>query len=341
MSSHTYEKKKDEPEEVDDVFINPEVIHSESSMTYNSSVPLETPIVSDDVDDDEQSEREDNSDNEEDPVESRKADADVTISMDENSKLVARSSVVCDYQLRGDFLHDLNLWEYTARVTKVRTVSSKKKSTLDAVEESDGAEDVFDDNSDDEDDESPPENFNSDHLFSSIEGSKWSSLHDALTDSHRLRPKVQFTNTHPDVATFHQVLSAPLACNIPVPSGASIPRQDQPNIYARYCRLMLLLFKLWSHANDLQADGQLWVDAFDVFQKSCSAQILKTMNNMQILHECRDSRDDHFAERRAHNHEVPRGHYRNQHDSDDFNDEENTQEAILEHMRSLECVASD
>ncbi|KAK0229868.1 hypothetical protein EDD85DRAFT_755761, partial [Armillaria nabsnona] len=57
----------------------------------------------------EQSEHEDNSDNEEDPVESRKADADVTISMDENGKLVVPSSVVCDYQLRGDFLHDLNL----------------------------------------------------------------------------------------------------------------------------------------------------------------------------------------------------------------------------------------
>ncbi|KAK0229869.1 hypothetical protein EDD85DRAFT_751548, partial [Armillaria nabsnona] len=74
--------------------------------------------------------------------------------------------------------------------------------------------------------------------------------------------------------------------------GASIPRRDRPNIYTRYCCLMLLLFKPWSHANDLRADGQSWVDTFDVFQKSCSAQILKTMNNMQILHECRDSRDD-------------------------------------------------
>ncbi|PBK96127.1 hypothetical protein ARMGADRAFT_1045257 [Armillaria gallica] len=74
--------KEDEPEEVDDVFINPEC--------------------------------EDNSDNEEDLLELRKADADVTISMDEKGKLVARLSVVCDYQLCGDFLHDLNLWEYTA-----------------------------------------------------------------------------------------------------------------------------------------------------------------------------------------------------------------------------------
>ncbi|PBK92434.1 hypothetical protein ARMGADRAFT_930141, partial [Armillaria gallica] len=79
---------------------------------------------------------------------------------------------------------------------------------------------------------------------------------------------------------------------IPVPSGVSIPRQDRDDVYPQYCRLMLILFKPWSHADDLRTQGQTWVDAFLEFRSSCTARIMSIMDNMQILHECRDSRDD-------------------------------------------------
>ncbi|PBK65644.1 hypothetical protein ARMSODRAFT_860094, partial [Armillaria solidipes] len=59
-----------------------------------------------------------------------------------------------------------------------------------------------------------------------------------------------------------------------------------------YCRLMLILFKPWRHASDLRADGQSWVDAFHAFREVCTERITFIMNNMQILHECWDSRDD-------------------------------------------------
>ncbi|KAK0460497.1 uncharacterized protein EV420DRAFT_1216961, partial [Desarmillaria tabescens] len=74
--------------------------------------------------------------------------------------------------------------------------------------------------------------------------------------------------------------------------GANIPHRDHPEVYAQYCRLVLLLFKPWSHASDLHANGQSWIDAFEWFQVKCPSSIVKMMNNMQILHECHNSRDD-------------------------------------------------
>lgn len=65
------------------------------------------------------------------------------------------------------------------------------------------------------------------------------------------------------------------------------------------------------------------------------------MDNMQILHECKDSQDDHFAQRRACRKEHTVSYHQNQHDTDDFTDEENTEEAILDHLRALDLIALD
>ncbi|TDL13846.1 hypothetical protein BD410DRAFT_734788, partial [Rickenella mellea] len=79
---------------------------------------------------------------------------------------------------------------------------------------------------------------------------------------------------------------------IPVPIGPAIPRRDRPDQRARYCRLMLMFFKPWRHASDLRCTHQSWEDAFTEFTGTCSPRFLKFMDNMQILHECKDSRDD-------------------------------------------------
>ncbi|KAK0436843.1 uncharacterized protein EV420DRAFT_1281066, partial [Desarmillaria tabescens] len=118
-----------------------------------------------------------------------------------------------------------------------------------------------------------------------------------LNDAHHLRPKTKFDESHPEHQTHHQVVCSPSRRKIPVPSGVSIPRRDHDNVYTRYCRLMLLLFKPWFHASDLRANGQTWINTFRQFHESCGTHIVSIMDNMQILHECRDSRDDHFAQR--------------------------------------------
>ncbi|KAJ7777685.1 hypothetical protein DFH07DRAFT_731297, partial [Mycena maculata] len=85
---------------------------------------------------------------------------------------------------------------------------------------------------------------------------------------------------------------APYDTLVPVPIGPAIPRRDKVDAYARYCRLMLIFFKPWRHANDLRTEGQSWEDAFNSFTLDCSVSVKNKLDNMQILYECRDSRDD-------------------------------------------------
>ena len=86
---------------------------------------------------------------------------------------------------------------------------------------------------------------------------------------------------------------------VPVPIGPSIPRRDKKDSYARYCRLMLILFKPWHEALDLKTTEQSWKEAYDIFLTHCPSHFKKNMDNMQILHECKDCRDDHFVHRHA------------------------------------------
>ncbi|KZV98825.1 hypothetical protein EXIGLDRAFT_587538, partial [Exidia glandulosa HHB12029] len=81
--------------------------------------------------------------------------------------------------------------------------------------------------------------------------------------------------------------------HVPVPIGPAIPRRDVVEHFPRYCRLMLTLFKPWRTAGDLRSSGQSWEHAFRDFQNTCRPEHLKIMDNMQVLHECKDSRDDH------------------------------------------------
>ncbi|KAJ3719272.1 hypothetical protein C8R42DRAFT_541055, partial [Lentinula raphanica] len=74
--------------------------------------------------------------------------------------------------------------------------------------------------------------------------------------------------------------------------GPGIPRRDRPEVYERYCRLMLILFKPWRAPSDLRLPGQAWSQEFDNFKTCCQPQITEYMCNMQLLHECKDSRDD-------------------------------------------------
>ncbi|KAJ7901464.1 hypothetical protein B0H13DRAFT_1621961 [Mycena leptocephala] len=125
--------------------------------------------------------------------------------------------------------------------------------------------------------------------------SKGSVMH----DDSRKRPRVPLQTGHEQAKTHIFCVCAPDDILIPVPIGPGIPRRDKEQLREKYCRLMPIFFKPWRHAVDLKDTHPSWECAFDEFIKTCSQSVLPKMNNMQILHECRDSRDDHFAERRS------------------------------------------
>ncbi|KAL1659067.1 hypothetical protein GGF50DRAFT_32280, partial [Schizophyllum commune] len=74
--------------------------------------------------------------------------------------------------------------------------------------------------------------------------------------------------------------------------GPALPRRDREPSAKRYYRLMLILFKPWRAASDLRDEGQTWEDAYNAFLRTCPDEYKRKMENMQLLHECRDSKDD-------------------------------------------------
>ncbi|KAJ6522573.1 hypothetical protein B0H19DRAFT_870244, partial [Mycena capillaripes] len=73
--------------------------------------------------------------------------------------------------------------------------------------------------------------------------------------------------------------------------GPAMPRRDVEELKEKHARLMLILFKPWRHASDLRTNGQSWQDSYLTFRNDCSSFVLKAIDNIQILHECKDSRD--------------------------------------------------
>ncbi|KAJ3966887.1 hypothetical protein EV361DRAFT_808265, partial [Lentinula raphanica] len=119
-----------------------------------------------------------------------------------------------------------------------------------------------------------------------------------MDDNGYRRPQFCFQPEHRQCDTHVLHLLKPGDRQIPVPIGPAIPRRDKPEVYQRYCRTMLMLFKPWRSASDLRFDNsQSWSTTFDDYKLTCSKVINDYMTNMQLLHECKDSRDDHFEQR--------------------------------------------
>ena len=103
---------------------------------------------------------------------------------------------------------------------------------------------------------------------------------------------------------------------------------------------MLILFKPWRYASDLRENNQKWEEAFELFQENCSDRVTKILDNMQILHECHDSGNDHFSQRRHRGHST-RLSQSNQHveSADDFGPIEAS--VILDHLESIIASSSE
>ncbi|KAI9067030.1 hypothetical protein FKP32DRAFT_1532147, partial [Trametes sanguinea] len=74
--------------------------------------------------------------------------------------------------------------------------------------------------------------------------------------------------------------------------GPPIPRRDRTIDKERHARLMLILFKPWREPRDLITTGSSWEEAFQQTVDDLDERFHQIMNNFQLLHECKDSRDD-------------------------------------------------
>ncbi|KAF8073351.1 hypothetical protein FPV67DRAFT_1409799, partial [Lyophyllum atratum] len=99
-------------------------------------------------------------------------------------------------------------------------------------------------------------------------------------------------SSHPGYKT-HYLKLRPYAQRVVPMCVGKIPRRDNIEEYPRYCRAMLLIFKPWRKCDDLIGANESWQDAFSNFlaNDECPETYVHIMRNMQVLHECKDSRD--------------------------------------------------
>ena len=237
-------------------------------------------------------------------------DHNVNISTDQNGQLIAQhSDQVIDYVLRGQPLSDMNLWMFMAQIQKVRRSQGKNNSDIQTYEES-----------------NPLEYTNE------------------VEQSEEPNNQIPFQSTHPDYTTHELKRIRADMGYVPVPIGPSLPHRDQKDSYDRYCRLMLIFFKPWNQVSDLREGFPSWAEAFTSFIESpqCEKWMKDHMENMQLLHDCKTSRDDHFAQRAKQRAKSKQDSCSTMHN--DFNmltDDDDDIETLLTHLESIDACSSE
>ncbi|KAJ6447539.1 hypothetical protein C8R45DRAFT_753955, partial [Mycena sanguinolenta] len=99
------------------------------------------------------------------------------------------------------------------------------------------------------------------------------------------------TALHIESATHFLKVCQPGSRKVPVPIGPAFPRRDIDDLKDKHARLMLILFKPWRHAADLRSAGQTWREAYTEFCSVSPAAVIEPIGNIQLLHECKSSRD--------------------------------------------------
>lgn len=229
------------------------------------------------------------------------ASDEVSLSINDEGHLTPKGNQVQDYYLRSPGLRDVCVWDFVAQIDKQKIRRSDRHNKNNADESNEFVEEVVGDDESAFDLDGPQHD---DDAFPAVGKKKVESADCRTAMSHimqiksRSRPSFELCDDHVQSRTHLLVVRHPDRRYVPVPIGPSLPRRDRPEVWERYCRLMLILFKPWTVVNDLREPFIMWSDAFEAFIKDCSDNTLFIMKNMQILHECKDSRDDHFANRR-------------------------------------------
>lgn len=202
---------------------------------------------------------------------------EVAVTIDKEGGVVEIANQVSDYTMRPNEVSELCLWDFMAKTEKVR--GSVKRQQMGEA------------------------NFATDDDVSDEE--EWIEVLDVDSEEcdvaekqNRGRKKIagyKFQEGHKECN--RKVLRLRGCEVVPVPIGPAMPRRDDKENHERYCRVMVILFRPWHVASDLRRAGSSWEEEYKEFESELTARHKGIMDNMQILHECRDSRDDHMQTR--------------------------------------------
>ena len=249
---------------------------------------------------------------------------DVTITTTGGGNVVQCSTQVHDYRFRAPALSHLSVWDFVSRVDKVARLNSGGKSddeTSDDEPSGITSEDSAEDSGDDED-----------------VGSH------APTHAPKRGRRCQTFPLHPDHTQSnrraHRLRSDTTKHYIPVPIGPAFPRRDREHLYAKYCRLMLILFKPWQVVDDLRDEGQTWPSAFEAFSETCGQNVKRILDNMQVMHECKDAKDVEDRRRRSNRQQSGRSQWSKRNETEQFAGDV-VEDDLLDHIDSVINYAPD
>ena len=207
--------------------------------------------------------------------ESLDSEEEVSIRVDSGGNVMALADQVADYTMRPTEVHECCLWDFVAKTEKVYT----RRST----QHVDDIEQVVENESDTGDE------------LEDQSGEDGEQIMNVPRPGPKPSQKYSFLPGHKDGENKRLRIREQIV--VPVPIGPALPRRDQTDVRARYCRLMLILFKPWRTVADLRALPVSWETSFDVFVQTINEHHKQVLDNMQILHECRDSRNNHMQTR--------------------------------------------
>ena len=261
-------------------------------------------------------------------------DEDVTIAPTRDGNVVQCSTQVQDYRFRSPALSHLSVWHFVCQVDKVSNLFHTNDTVADDIH----SQSPSDSNSGIDNDESRDDDNGGDSLNEDV--------YRDVEDHHRTSRgrKSRTFPLHPQHAQSHRkaqrVRNNPSTYFVPVPIGPALPRRDRPELYPKYCRLMLILFKPWRVAEDLRTPGQSWAQAFEEFLEMSDNSIKAILDNMQVLHECRDAKDTEDRRRRDARRENAQPRWSERNGVEQFAGE-TTEDDLLDHIDAVVNYASE
>jgi hypothetical protein len=114
------------------------------------------------------------------------------------------------------------------------------------------------------------------------------------TEGTKMNERHTFENTHPQSSS--HILIKRNRPVVPVLLGPQIPRRDREDTHDRYCRALLTLFVPWRSINDLCILAESWSEALKARKHLISDDALRIIENIQLLHECKNDRDQHLLQ---------------------------------------------
>jgi hypothetical protein len=253
-------------------------------------------------------------------------DGDVTIAATHNGSVVQCSSQVHDYRFRALALNHLSVWQFVSRVDKVPKRASRRRVYDDAEDDDENEEesDSCEEMETHEDDEDVHQEVQTGGLPNRRRGRK--------SQTFQLQPEHMQSGKKAQ-----RLRSNPSTYYIPVPVGPALPRRDPGPRYAKYCRLMLVLFKPWRTAHDLRDPTETWEEALARFVRTCTEGTRRILDNMQVLHECKDAKDIEDRRRRDARRDVT--HSTSSHRSEELAGD--VGEDLLDHLEAVVNYAAD